>query len=86
MDQALLVKAVWLVSGALFSSLTVILQLYRRQRYLTAALDRLQQRRIEDANETWRIACTAFASGEPITLEDLLNKREADFSLRSSKT
>jgi hypothetical protein len=38
--------------------------------------------RVEDVNETWRIASTAFASGQPVTLEDLLNRREADFSLK----
>lgn len=85
MQQAFLVQAFGAACGALCASLIVIWQLYRRQRYLTAALDRLQRQRISDANETWRIACTAFASGEPITLDDLLSSAERDWSLRSSK-
>jgi hypothetical protein len=72
----------WAVLGA-GSALTIVtLQLFRTTRYLRAALAREQLRRIEEANETWRIASTAFAAGEPITLEDLLNKREADFRLK----
>jgi len=68
--------------GALCSLLTLTLLLFRRTRYLRAALERLHSLRIADANETWRIASTAFASGAPVTLEDLLSKREADFRLR----
>lgn len=71
--------------GAGFGAATTIWHLFRRTRYLSAALANEQQRRISDANETWRIASTAFASGKPISLEDLLNKREADFAVKSSK-
>jgi hypothetical protein len=72
-----------LVGGC--SLLTVILTLYRRTRCLTARLAFEQQRRIAEANETWRIASTAYAAAEPVTLEDLLSSAERDFSLRSSK-
>ena len=37
-------------------------------------------------NETLRIVCTAFAAGEPTTLDDLLSSAEHDWSVRSSKT
>lgn len=53
---------------------------------MRSALDEIARehgsQRVKDVNETWRIASTAFASGEPITLADLLSKREADFSLK----
>jgi hypothetical protein len=41
---------------------------------------------IERQNELLRILATAFASGEPPTLESLLSHAERDWSLTSSKT
>lgn len=78
----------YLLSGAALavcSSLIATWRLWAVTRYLRAALDHELQRRISSANETWKMASTAFASGEPISLDDLLSKREADFSLRSSE-
>jgi hypothetical protein len=49
-------------------------------------LRREQQRNIERQNEQLKILATAFASGEPPTLDDLLSHAERDWSLRSSKT
>lgn len=87
MDQlcSLLAQAALPALGAGFGALTIISILFRRNRCLKRALVRLGAQRISDLNETWRIASTAYASGEPISLEDLLNKREADFALKSSK-
>ena len=70
--------------------------LYRRTRYLEELCRRLQQQSsereraalkesLERQNELLRIVATAFASGEPITLDDLLSHAERDWSLRSSK-
>lgn len=80
-----LAQAVFPALGAGCGALTAILSLFRRNRCLKKALARLGQQRISDVNETWRIASTAFASGAPITLEDLLSRREADFRVTSSK-
>ena len=41
---------------------------------------------IERQNEILRILSTAYASGEPPTLDDLLSHAERDWSLKSSKT
>lgn len=42
-----------------------------------------QQRHISQQNETVRILSTAYASEEPLTLDDLLSRAERDFTLRS---
>ena len=49
-------------------------------------LRRDKQRNIERQNELVRTLATAFASGEPPTLDDLLSHAERDWSLKSSKT
>lgn len=41
---------------------------------------------IERQNEMLKVVLTAFASGEPPTLESLLSHAEQDWSLTSSKT
>lgn len=41
---------------------------------------------IERQNEMLRVLATAFASAEPVTLDDLLMRAEHDWSVRSSKT
>jgi len=41
---------------------------------------------IERQNELLRVVLTAFASGELVTLDDLLSHAERDWSLKSSKT
>lgn len=41
---------------------------------------------IERQNELLKILATAFASAEPVTLDDLLSHAERDWSLKSSKT
>lgn len=69
----------------------------RERNYCRELLTREQQRNISRENEllksniarhneTLRIVCTAFAVGEPTTLEDLLSAAEHDWSVRSSKT
>jgi hypothetical protein len=86
LDQQFLESLVRLGAGLVLSWwMTLTLRLYRRVRYLKGALARIQQQRIADVNETWKIASTSFASGEPLSLEDLLSKREADFRLTSSR-
>ncbi len=46
----------------------------------------LLKNNIERQNEQLRILATAFSSGEPITLDDLLSNAERDWSLRSSNS
>ena len=83
-----------LLVGSWWMKLTYAL--YRRNRYLEELCRRLQQESsererqilresLERQNETLRIVSTAYASGEPITLDDLLSHAERDWSLRSSK-
>jgi hypothetical protein len=72
-------------------------RLVRERNYCRELLTREQQRNILKENEllksniarhneTLRIVCTAFAVGEPTTLDDLLSSAEHDWSVRSSKT
>jgi len=44
-----------------------------------------RQKNLEQQNELVRILATAFSSGEPLTLDDLLSRAERDFQLRSSE-
>ncbi len=60
--------------------------LLREQQSNMKKLLELSRANIETHNETLRVVLTAFASGEPITLDDLLSHAERDWSLRSSKT
>lgn len=64
----------------------LIWRLVRERNYSQELLRREQQRSIERQNEMLKILATAYASGEPTTLDDLLNDAERDWSLRSSKT
>jgi hypothetical protein len=62
-------------------------ELLRRQKLESdEQLKQSEQRSVERQNETLRIVCTAYASGEPLTLADLLSKADRDWSLRSSAT
>jgi hypothetical protein len=83
-----------LLVGSWWMKLTCAL--YRRNRYLEELCRRLQQQgserervllkeSLERQNELLRIVATAYASGEPTTLDDLLSHAERDWSLRSSK-
>lgn len=74
-----------------------IWRLVRERNYCRALLVREQQshmqkqnellaRNIARQNEMLKILATAFASGEPTTLDDLLHGAERDWSVRSSKT
>lgn len=57
----------------------------KRQRSWQRRHSALQEQHVIDSsNETLRIVSTAFASGEPLTLGDLLSSAERDFSLRQS--
>lgn len=58
--------------------------LFRRTRYLEELVRREQQRSITRQNELLKTLATAFASGEPTTLDDLLSHAERDWSLKSS--
>lgn len=64
----------------------LIWKLVRERNYSRELLRRQQQRDIERQNELLKILCTAFASGEPTTLDDLLSHAERDWSVKSSRT
>lgn len=49
-------------------------------------LSREQRRNIARQNELVKTLVTAFACGQPPTLDDILSRAEADFSLKSAKT
>lgn len=83
-----------LLAGSWWIKLTFAL--YRRTKYLEELCRRLQQQAserereilrqsLERQNETLRIVTTAYASGEPITLDDLLSHAERDWSVKSSR-
>lgn len=57
----------------------------RERKWQARLLALSQQQGISRQNETVRILSTAFASGEPLTLDDLLSSAERDFTLRSSE-
>jgi hypothetical protein len=76
----------WDMLGAASYFLIRIWLLKRQRRWQKKHLELEQRRHIASQNETLKIALTAFAQGAPPTLDDLLSKREADFSLRSSET
>jgi len=62
-------------------------ELLRREQQLnTERLLSEQRANIERQNELVAKLATAYSSGLPPTLDDLLNKAEHDWSLRSSKT
>jgi len=74
-----------------------IWRLVRERNYCRELLAREQQLHIAKQSETLknsiarqnemlRILARAFASGEPTTLDDLLQNAEEDWSLRSSRT
>lgn len=78
-----LAKTIWHLVRALSYSR----ELLRREQLLN--IERLrneQKKNIERQNELVKTLATAFASGQPPTLEDLLSKAEHDWSLKSSKT
>lgn len=58
----------------------------REQRLHMQKQSETSKNSIAQHNETLRIVLTAFAAGEPITLDDLLSSAERDWSLKSSKT
>ena len=60
--------------------------LVREQHSNTLKQNELLRLSIERQNELLRVVLTAFAAGEPTTLEDLLSHAERDWSLKSSKT
>jgi hypothetical protein len=60
--------------------------LVREQHSNTQKQNELLRLSIERQNELLRVVLTAFASGEPTTLDDLLSHAERDWSLKSSKT
>jgi len=74
----------WHALGAISYCLLRMWMLRRRNVWLRKLLALEVQRGIDSTNETWRIASTAYASGEPVTLDDLLSSAERDWSLRSS--
>ncbi len=60
--------------------------LLREQLSHTQKQNEILKRSVERQNELLRILSTAFASGEPPTLDGLLSHAERDWSLTSSKT
>lgn len=92
-----LVEALLAALGIGLYQAQVIWRLVRERNYSRELLLREQQRNIsrenellrksvEMQNETLRVVLTAFASAQPVTLDDLLTQAEHDWSLRSSKT
>jgi hypothetical protein len=61
------------------------LLLREQQSRISSESEQLRQS-IERQNEMLKLVLTAFASGEPPTLESLLSSAEQDWSLTSSKT
>lgn len=60
--------------------------LLREQQSHIQKQNELLKRHIARQNELLKVVLTAFSSGEPATLEDLLSSAERDWSLRSSGT
>jgi len=60
--------------------------LLREQQSHTQKQSETLRKSIERQNEILRILSTAYASGEPPTLDDLLSHAERDWSLKSSPT
>ncbi len=60
--------------------------LHREQQSNMKKQNELLRSNIARQNETLRVVLTAFASGEPVTLADLLSSAERDWSLSSSRT
>jgi|SRR5262245_331536 len=59
---------------------------WRRRRWLERLLELQRREHISQQNGTIEIMSSAYSSGEPLTLEDLLSRAERDFSLRSSRS
>jgi predicted amino acid dehydrogenase len=59
---------------------------HREQQRNISRENELLRSNIERQNEMLRVLATAYASAEPATLDDLLNRAEHDWNLRSSKT
>lgn len=65
-----------------FFSLAVILILYRRTRYLSAALARQQRQAMRLVNETWKTALETVLREQPRRLRDLVEDTENESSHR----
>ena len=77
-------QAFWPLLGAGCSLLPITWQLYRRTKYLRAALALEQRSNIERQNALVKTLAEAFSRGPDTSLEDLLESAERDFELRSS--
>lgn len=83
MSQLVEVLRAYYVDVGAICFLLIRIWLTRRLTRWQERLLELEEQRLESAvSETWKAACTAYASGEPPTLADLLSKREADFRLK----
>lgn len=91
-----LVAALCAALGIISLQARTIWRLVRERNYCRELLVREQQSHmqsqretlknsIERQNELLKILATAFASAEPVTLDDLLSHAERDWSLRSSQ-
>lgn len=65
-----------------FFSLTLIWMLYRRTRYLSAALVRQQRQSLRLVNETWKTAFETVLREQPRRLRDLVEDIESESSHR----
>lgn len=65
-----------------FASLMAIWMLYRRVRYLTAALGRQQRQGLRLVNETWKTAFETVIREQPRRLRDLVEDTETESSHR----
>lgn len=76
----------WHELGVISYCLMRMWLLHRQTRWLRRHSELQERRAIDSSNETLRIVSTAFASGEPVTLDDLLSSAERDFTLKQSAT
>jgi hypothetical protein len=97
MTHEQLIEALLALCGIGLLQGQVIWRLVRERNYSRELCLREQQRNIsrenellrksvEMQNETLRVVLTAFASAQPVTLDDLLTQAERDWSLRPSRT
>lgn len=84
-DQRLLYEIIFAQCGVISLLARIIWRVVRQRNYSRELLARERQSRTHEQNETISIICTAYASAEPITLDDLLSKAERDFLAKSSK-
>lgn len=84
-DHATLLDVLYAALGLISFLAHNLWRVCRERNCSRELLRRELQHSIEMQNETVRILSTAYASGEPTTLDDLLSSAERDWSVRSSR-